>query len=725
MREGELMGISLLKLQHPFSQIVVIILVLYVVISFIVLNPSLGLGEIMEQAVIEYVFACTVLVIYFLLFIYCLKRILNSQTFRSLLYLFLFLLLILAYSSHILAVFLGDPLYLSGTVISILLLEWMILVTVVATLKPDKKYGGPISIVFFIFISFMLFQSYMDYERLALALCSFMFFIYLPLLYFMVRWYKQKNIKLMNPLIMSLTFMMLSFLFVVLSLFFEELAISFAGALKVIAVLFLGYVVLSFFKRLEEETDTRSIDNELELLFEHSGDAIVVYRKDLSIVRSNYGFKQMFGYTDEDDLTVASLIPADLMIEYRGLLQQLDKGVPVINFQTKRKRKDLAIIDISISTSMIKRGGETLYAAILRDITEQKQAEAEVIKARKELQEAVELHNGIIFRVRREHGRFIHPLIDGKLLRMQNISTQSLIGKELIDFLPIKYTTELESYYEKAWGGKEQVFQMKFMDYTFLLSLFPKYESGQVIEIVGTCSDITTAIKTEELLRKSEKLSVVGELAAGFAHEIRNPLTTIKGFLQLIQQSSKSVNQEYMSIISNEIDRLEMITNEFMAVSKPEAIQYQKENVHELILKVNRFLKPQAILNNVELCVEQEVETPYIYADKNQMRQVFINLYKNAIEAMTDGGKIITNIRISNDGMVSIIIKDQGCGIPAHLIDKLGEPFYTLKEKGTGLGLMVTKKIIDSHYGFMDIYSMEQVGTTVTVTLPLYKEQLD
>lgn len=545
---------------------------------------------------------------------------------------------------------------------------------------------------------------------------------YLTLFIFMVHWFKEKREMLLGALNWVIFCFLICYSFFLLSLYFTERFTTLAIICKLIGVLCLIRVVLIYFKKLNTDMDDHAVASELELLFEQSGDAIVVYREDLSIVRSNCGFKHMFGYNDDEALTVKTLIPDDFMEEYYGLLEQLNDGVPVVNFQTKRRRKDSSIIDISISTSMINRDGEILYAAILRDITEQKQAENELIKARQELEETLELHNGIIFRVRKVGNRFVHPLIGGKLLRDTNINYQSFRGKELKDILPKQYAEQLEAYYEQAWGGNEQVFQMKLSDYTYLLSLMPKVINGKVVEMIGTCSDITEAIKTEEVLRKSEKLSVVGELAAGLAHEIRNPLTTIKGFLQLMQQQKVRINDEYLSIILNEIDHLEMITNEFMAVAKPEVVRYQKENLYDLIYKVNRFLRPQALLNNIDLHVDKEVETAYVYADQNQLKQVFINLYKNAIEAMAEGGEIVTTIRMYEDQMVSITIKDQGCGIPAHLIDRLGEPFYTLKEKGTGLGLMVTKKIIDSHDGFIDIYSKEHVGTTVTITLPLFQE---
>ena len=221
----------------------------------------------------------------------------------------------------------------------------------------------------------------------------------------------------------------------------------------------------------------------------------------------------------------------------------------------------------------------------------------------------------------------------------------------------------------------------------------------------------------EELLRQTEKLSVVGELAAGFAHEIRNPLTTIKGFLQLIKKETDEKNLEYMSIMLNEIDRLEMITNEFMVVAKPQVANYQKEDLQLFTEGVISFLSPQALLKNVEMAMFVKQDIPFVYCDRNQLKQVLINIYKNAMEAMSNGGKITTEMSIEGR-FVTISITDQGTGIPESLIPRLGEPFYTLKEKGTGLGLMVSRKIIESHQGSLIIKSKVNVGTTMIIKLP-------
>ncbi|PAE35020.1 ATP-binding protein [Bacillus sp. 7884-1] len=243
-----------------------------------------------------------------------------------------------------------------------------------------------------------------------------------------------------------------------------------------------------------------------------------------------------------------------------------------------------------------------------------------------------------------------------------------------------------------------------------------KGEDDSIEHFVKISRDISERKKSDEILLQSEKLSVVGELAAGVAHEIRNPLTTIKGFVQLYKNENKST--KYTELILSELDRIETITSELLSLGKPQAVQLIRMNVKELIENTLDILTPQFIMNDIQFHLIVE-ETPfYITCEKNQLKQVFINIIKNAIEAMKGGGEIYINLRKGKDGACIISFQDQGCGIPEELLPRLGEPFYTLKEKGTGLGLMICHKIIKQHNGSITYVSRLNEGTLIEITLP-------
>jgi len=223
--------------------------------------------------------------------------------------------------------------------------------------------------------------------------------------------------------------------------------------------------------------------------------------------------------------------------------------------------------------------------------------------------------------------------------------------------------------------------------------------------------------RTQELIVHSEKLAVAGQFAAAIAHEIRNPLTAIKGFLQLLMRDATDKSR-FFDVIFSEMNRIEMITNELLMIAKPQAVKFAKKDIRFLMQQVVSFMDAQANMNNVLLQVDYGPADLHVLCDENQLKQVFINFLKNAIEAMPDGGLMKIHMSRSETGGSAVRFIDQGGGMPEEMLEKLGEPFYTTKESGTGLGLMVTKRIVQQHGGEVRFSSKVGVGTTVELTLP-------
>ncbi|MCM3568706.1 ATP-binding protein [Neobacillus mesonae] len=230
--------------------------------------------------------------------------------------------------------------------------------------------------------------------------------------------------------------------------------------------------------------------------------------------------------------------------------------------------------------------------------------------------------------------------------------------------------------------------------------------------------DITEKNTMQEQLRKSETLNVIGELAAGIAHEIRNPMTALKGFIQLLEGSIRKEHSMYYQVITAELERIDTIINEFLLLAKPQAIRFQEKDIIQIMRETIDLLHAHAVLYNVQFVTNYEKGNLPIFCEPNQLKKVFINLIKNAIEVMPNGGKISVTIKRIEDGQIYIAIQDEGTGISKEKIKKLGEPFYTTKERGTGLGLMVSYKIIEEHKGKIRIESEEGNGSVFYVTLP-------
>ncbi|MEH7883368.1 ATP-binding protein [Bacillus sp. JJ1609] len=248
-------------------------------------------------------------------------------------------------------------------------------------------------------------------------------------------------------------------------------------------------------------------------------------------------------------------------------------------------------------------------------------------------------------------------------------------------------------------------------------------EEGAIEHIVMISRDISERKKAEEILLQSEKLSIVGELAAGVAHEIRNPLTTIKGFVQLYKKENSSI--EFNDLLLSELERIETITSEMLTLGKPQAIQLNRANLRDVIENTVELLSPQAHMKDIQFIQKYEDTDFVIICEKNQIKQVFLNIFKNAMEAMPKGGDIEISLKKSKDENCVISVKDQGCGIPEELLPRLGEPFYTLKEKGTGLGLMICHKIIKQHQGSISYQSTLNEGTLIEIHLPLASKIID
>lgn len=231
--------------------------------------------------------------------------------------------------------------------------------------------------------------------------------------------------------------------------------------------------------------------------------------------------------------------------------------------------------------------------------------------------------------------------------------------------------------------------------------------------------DVSDKVVMQEQLQKSDRLNVIGELAAGIAHEIRNPMTALKGFIQLLESCITAEHAMYYQVITSELARIDSIINEFLILAKPQAIRFQEKDINKIIRETVELLDAQAVLYNVQFKTKYDDNLPPLYCEPNQLKKVFINIIKNAIEVMPDGGNVSITIKRTEKNQVKVSIKDEGMGIPKEKMNRLGEPFYTTKERGTGLGLMVSYRIIEDHKGTIQIESEEGKGTVFHINLPL------
>lgn len=238
-------------------------------------------------------------------------------------------------------------------------------------------------------------------------------------------------------------------------------------------------------------------------------------------------------------------------------------------------------------------------------------------------------------------------------------------------------------------------------------------------------TDITTEKKSTEELIENERVSSILLLAAGVAHELGNPLNSLTIHLQLIERRLKKMRgtrdgdalAESVRICSDEVTRLDGIIRNFLEAIRPRPPDLAEVNVVEVIEDVLRFQARELEDRGIRIDGELPASTPVIMADRDQLKQVFFNLVKNAVEAMSPGGRLSVRVRADDDS-VYVAFADTGSGIKAADMAKLFSPYHTTKQSGHGLGLMIVQRILRDHGGHVGIESKEGVGTVVTLQFP-------
>jgi signal transduction histidine kinase len=228
--------------------------------------------------------------------------------------------------------------------------------------------------------------------------------------------------------------------------------------------------------------------------------------------------------------------------------------------------------------------------------------------------------------------------------------------------------------------------------------------------------------EAQERLVRSERLAVIGNMAAYIAHEIRNPLVTIGGFARAILRNSIDNAQvrQNVKIIVDEVGRLEKILANIMDFSKPVEVVKVASQINELLENTCYLMEPYFKNGRIQVIKKLNKMIPKIVVDPTQMKQVFLNLIKNAVESMPDGGKLTVET-VVEDKYIKINISDTGEGMTTEVMQNLFVPFFTTKVDGTGVGLAVSQKIIDDHGGFIKMKSVLKEGTTFSIYLPIEK----
>ncbi|MBC6975732.1 sporulation kinase [Bacillus sp. Xin] len=257
----------------------------------------------------------------------------------------------------------------------------------------------------------------------------------------------------------------------------------------------------------------------------------------------------------------------------------------------------------------------------------------------------------------------------------------------------------------------------------------PHIIAYQLCTIIGTIlilyllNILRLQVRLQEELINAEKFHLIGEMAASISHEIRNPLTSTKGFLQLLQSEkcSEKDRKLYTEIAIHGIEQANHVLTDYLTFAKPSIEKEQRLQLEDELLHALSLITPLANLSNVRIHYIKQSSSFFITGEKQKFNQCLLNILKNCIEAMPKGGDLILTL-VPDHKHIQLYIKDNGIGMDTEQVKRLGSPFYSTKEKGTGLGMMVVFSVIKAMDGKIDITSEKDIGTTFLLTFPLIQK---
>ncbi|WP_404408157.1 PAS domain-containing protein [Jeotgalibacillus malaysiensis] len=412
---------------------------------------------------------------------------------------------------------------------------------------------------------------------------------------------------------------------------------------------------------------------------------------------------------------------------------KLIRGGQIWQGEMLNKKKDGSPLWVnSTIVPMLDREGKPFrYFTYKIDITEKKEMEEKLKTVERKLRLSVSETNylkyvldqsSMVTMIDRDRNILY---VNDRFAELMKRKPLDIIGKKLDE---LNARAHPDSFYDEmwetvfkgeVWSGDVQTRNVDGEARWTSTSIFPMLnEAGEAYRFIFVSQDITQMKEAEQLVLRSEKLSVLGELAAGIAHEIRNPLTSLKGFTALLEEGETATDKKaYISVLKSEIDRIEYTVNELMMLAKPKKTEVKPVAIEELVQSVCGFLQPELSMKNIELSCDGQNPSAEVMCEENQIKQVVMNVLKNAIEAMKQGGRVRVSYRYEEKRM-AIIIRDDGEGMSEDLLKKIDTPFFTTKQTGNGLGIPMCQNIMKLHHGAMNISSTPGAGTTVELVLP-------
>ena len=477
-------------------------------------------------------------------------------------------------------------------------------------------------------------------------------------------------------------------------------------------------------------------------LFESAGDAIFIVDAEGEeigkILDANPAAAEMHGYTLDELLELNLIKDIDLPDDAKGapdIIRRIFDG-EWIQTEIEHKRKDGTVFPVEISAGLLEYMDHKYILAVDRDISERKKMEDLILQSKLDWEDTFDTITDMIT---------IHDK-DYTIIRANKTAAEILE----LPFSEIARAKCYEYYHGKESPPEEclscDCFETKkpatfeyfepHLNKFLEMRAIPRFDNhNQMIGLIHIVRDITERKRVEEALQRSEQMKMVGEWATGLVHEIKNPLAGIKGSVELLAEE-ESITGEDRVVISkavDEIKRIEALLKSLLNFAKPPQPQLMAVELNDLLDKTVSFsLRHPSLLadtaGKINVVRDFDEKLPATMADPMQLQQVFLNLLFNAIEAMTDGGTLTTTTHYDAElNAIQILISDTGTGIEKEIIDNIFQPFFTTKRKGMGLGLAITRRLVEQHGGDIYVESDPGKGTVFNILLRVNevdKEQL-
>ncbi len=435
----------------------------------------------------------------------------------------------------------------------------------------------------------------------------------------------------------------------------------------------------------------------------------------------NAAFCQIVGYSEQEliNLNIKDITHPDDFKKCQELMQQILEG-NIDSFQIEKRylHKSGHEIWVHVGVSQVQGPlNQPLYFIVhVQDITKRKQAERNLRLSEERFSKAFHSSPNMMFISSIKNGVLYE--VNKSFEKVTGYTREEVIGKSILELNICQKSDALRLYHELInKNNSVRNFEAELRDkngnirYTLV--------SAEIIElngskcILGVVSDLTEMKLYERKMARLERLNIIGEMAASISHEVRNPLTTVRGFLQILAMK-KDCQQyhSYYQLMLEELDRANDIITEFLSIGRIKASELVMQNLNSIVKNLTPLIKADALNTNkkVEIYLGDVCDLPL---DGKEIRQVILNLARNGLEAMKPGGKLTIKTYMENDEVV-LEVKDQGKGMSLEVQQKLGTPFFTTKEQGTGLGLATCYSIAERHNARIT-YQTGSTGTTFYV----------